>query len=78
MKLAQAEILKSEKGEYPVMLLDDVMSELDLGRQRFILNSIDNMQVLITCCDERFISEMTGGKVFLVKKGCVSEKKAGG
>ncbi|MCI5905545.1 MAG: DNA replication/repair protein RecF [Oscillospiraceae bacterium] len=78
MKLAQAEILKSEKGEYPVMLLDDVMSELDLGRQRFILNSIENMQVLITCCDERFISEMTGGKVFLVKKGCVSEKKAGG
>lgn len=68
-KLAQAEILKSEKGEYPVMLLDDVMSELDGGRQRFILNSIENMQVLVTCCDERFLSDMTGGKVFHVNKG---------
>ncbi len=68
-KLAQAEILKSEKGEYPVMLLDDVMSELDGGRQRFILNSIENMQVLVTCCDDRFLSDMTGGKVFRVNKG---------
>ena len=51
------------------MLLDDVMSELDGNRQRFILNSIENMQVLITCCDEKFISEMTGGKVFIMKKG---------
>ena len=71
-KLAQAEILKSEKGEYPVMLLDDVMSELDGGRQRFILNSIENMQVLVTCCDDRFLSDMTGGKVFRVNKGRIS------
>ncbi len=77
MKLAQAEILKSEKGEYPVMLLDDVMSELDEGRQRFILNSIENMQVLITCCDKRFISEMTGGKVFMVEKGTVRDERQG-
>ena len=75
MKLAQAEILKSERNEYPVMLLDDVMSELDAGRQRFILNSIENMQVLITCCDERFISEMTGGKVFILEKGQIKSEK---
>lgn len=71
-KLAQAEILKQEKGEYPVMLLDDVMSELDSSRQSFILNSIENMQVLITCCDERFLSDMTGGKVFRVNKGKIT------
>ena len=75
MKLAQAEILKAEKGEYPVMLLDDVMSELDESRQRFILNSIENMQVLITCCDKRFLSEMTGGKVFNVSGGRITEGK---
>lgn len=75
MKLAQAEILKAEKGEYPVMLLDDVMSELDESRQRFILNSIENMQVLITCCDKRFLSEMTGGKVFNVSGGRIREDK---
>ena len=78
MKLAQAEILKSERNEYPVMLLDDVMSELDAGRQRFILNSIENMQVLITCCDERFISEMTGGKVFILEKGRIKAENKGG
>lgn len=71
MKLAQAEILKKEKGDYPVMLLDDVMSELDGGRQRFILNSIENMQVIVTCCDERFLSDMTGGRIFRVKNGRV-------
>ena len=73
MKLAQAEILKSEKGEYPVMLLDDVMSELDGSRQGFILNSIKNMQVVITCCNEKYLSEMTGGKVFIVENGRISE-----
>lgn len=75
MKLAQAEILKAEKGEYPVMLLDDVMSELDKSRQRFILNSIENMQVLVTCCDKRFLSEMTGGRVFTVSGGRITEDK---
>ena len=57
------------------MLLDDVMSELDESRQRFILNSIENMQVLITCCDKRFLSEMTGGKVFNVSGGRIREEK---
>lgn len=74
MKLAQAEILSSEKGEYPVMLLDDVMSELDVHRQSFILNSIRNMQVLITCCDDKFLSEMTGGKVFILNAGSIQQE----
>jgi DNA replication and repair protein RecF len=71
MKLAQAQILTAETGEAPVMLLDDVLSELDISRQRFILGSIDDMQVLITCCDSKFISEMSGGKVFYIKNGQV-------
>lgn len=75
MKLAQAEILKSEKGEYPVMLLDDVMSELDESRQRFILNSIENMQVLITCCDKRFISQLAGGKIFIIENGRIKREE---
>ncbi|MDE6745184.1 MAG: DNA replication/repair protein RecF, partial [Oscillospiraceae bacterium] len=43
MKLAHAKILKAEHGEYPVMLLDDVLSELDEKRRRFILNNIEDM-----------------------------------
>ncbi len=77
MKLAHAQILSAEKGDAPVMLLDDVLSELDINRQRFILNNINDMQVLITCCDEKFISEMTGGKVFHVEDGKITEEKEG-
>lgn len=69
MKLAQAQIIKKECGEAPVMLLDDVLSELDPARKKFILNNIEDMQVLITCCDSKFITDMTDGKVFEMKKG---------
>lgn len=73
MKLAHAKILKAEYGEYPVMLLDDVFSELDPMRQKFILNNIENMQVIITCCDSKFITDMRDGKVFTMKSGKVCE-----
>lgn len=69
MKLAHAEILKAEQGEYPVMLLDDVLSELDEKRRRFILNNIEDMQVIITCCDEKSVTDMASGKIFRMKKG---------
>ena len=73
MKLAHAQILKAEYKENPVMLLDDVFSELDPIRQRFIMNNIEDMQVLITCCDSKFITDMKDGKVFVMKKGKVCE-----
>lgn len=69
MKLAHAEILKAEQGEYPVMLLDDVLSELDEKRRRFILNNIEDMQVIITCCDEKSVTDMASGKIFRMEKG---------
>jgi len=69
MKLAHARILKAEQGEYPVMLLDDVLSELDETRRRFILNNIEDMQVLLTCCDRKYASEVNGGKIFEISRG---------
>ena len=51
------------------MLLDDVLSELDSTRQKFILNNIDDMQVIITCCDSRPITDLRDGKVFTVENG---------
>lgn len=69
MKLAHAKILKAEHGEYPVMLLDDVLSELDEKRRRFILNNIEDMQVIITCCDEKSVTDMTEGRIFRMEKG---------
>lgn len=51
LKLAQRELMGRESGEEPVLLLDDVLSELDPGRQDFVLNRIVSGQVFITCCE---------------------------
>ena len=69
LKLAEANVLKDITGEYPVVLLDDVMSELDKERQSFILNNIKNWQVFITCCDPSNINGLEKGKVFKMKNG---------
>ena len=50
-KLAEVELLKAETGENPVLLLDDIMSELDKSRREYILGSIKDVQILITCTD---------------------------
>lgn len=74
MKIAQAKIISEQTGEAPVMLLDDVLSELDAGRQSFILENIEGMQVLITCCDKRMLGggRLSGGKLFTVKDGSIT------
>ncbi|MEA5151194.1 MAG: DNA replication/repair protein RecF [Oscillospiraceae bacterium] len=69
IKLAEREIFLSETGEYPILLLDDVLSELDVKRQEFVLNRIGGGQTLITCCEDEGISAKTGGKVLFVEKG---------
>ena len=71
MKLAEREIFLKETGEYPILLLDDVLSELDSKRQEFVLNRIGGGQTLITCCEDEGISSRTGGKVIFVEKGKV-------
>ena len=48
LKLAEIELIKGEVGEYPVLLLDDVMSELDLKRQGYLINNLKNVQTFIT------------------------------
>ena len=69
LKLAEREILQAESGEMPILLLDDVLSELDARRQEFVLNRIGGGQTLITCCEDAEISKRTGGRVLLVEKG---------
>ena len=71
MKLAERDILFEDRGEYPLLLLDDVLSELDAARQDFVLNRIKDGQVFITCCEEKGIADRTGGKIFSVCKGKV-------
>ncbi len=51
LKLAEVELMKNETDEMPVLLLDDIMSELDKSRREYILSHIKNMQILISCTD---------------------------
>ncbi len=72
MKLAEAEILANEKGEAPVILLDDVLSELDSSRQNYLLNKLEGLQVFITCCETNIKSE----SIISIKNGeIISEGK---
>ena len=74
MKLADREIHREIMGEYPVLLLDDVLSELDPRRQEFVLNRLGEGQVFITCCEDDRLSTLVKGKVFHVKNGEVEER----
>lgn len=69
LKLAQREIFFQDTGEYPVLLLDDVLSELDARRQEFVLNRITDGQVFITCCEEEKPGLLREGKVFHIHDG---------
>lgn len=69
LKLAQRELTRRDTGEEPVLLLDDVLSELDPGRQDFVLNQIQTGQVFITCCEKDRITKM--GKILQIQAGAV-------
>ncbi len=71
LKLAGAEVIKEISGEYPVCLLDDVMSELDPKRQNYILNHIEGMQSFLTCCDPSNTKGLQDGKIFKISDGRV-------
>lgn len=73
IKLAYASIYSKIKEVQPIMILDDVLSELDAMRQKFILSKIKNMQVFITSCEP--IKDISG-KFFNVENGTVSEKNS--
>ena len=69
LKLAQRELMEREGGQMPVLLLDDVLSELDPGRQDFILNQITGGQVFITCCEPGRFTKL--GKTIEIENGNV-------
>ncbi|MHC1684949.1 MAG: DNA replication/repair protein RecF [Clostridiaceae bacterium] len=75
IKFASLNIIKDEIGEYPILLLDDVLSELDTSRQKFILNSIFDVQTIITCTGVTEINKYLKDnfKLFIVKEGRIEE-----
>ena len=73
MKLSEAELLYQKNGERPVILLDDVLSELDNKRQDFLLNKVEEYQVFVTCCEESNKEQLQKGKIFYVDNGEIKE-----
>ncbi len=69
LKTAEADLLREEYNEAPVLLLDDVLSELDLKRQSYILDKIDSSQVIITCCDFESVSKYKNANLINIVNG---------
>lgn len=69
LKLAQTEYIHEVRGEYPILLLDDIMSELDSYRRRFLAEKIKNKQVLITATDAENREENASARFFEISKG---------
>ena len=77
LKLSEIELVKRSIHDTPVLLLDDVLSELDSNRQNYLLNSIHDTQTLITCTglDEFVKNRFHINKIFKVVQGTVEEKE---
>lgn len=78
LKLSEIELVKSSIQETPVLILDDVLSELDSSRQNFLLNSIHDIQTVITCTglDEFVKNRFEINKVFKVVNGTVKAENS--
>ena len=73
LKLAEAKLLQAVAGANPVVLLDDVLSELDRSRQEYLLNHIKGHQVFITSCEEPGNVELLRGNRFEICDGRIQE-----
>lgn len=76
LKLAEIELVKKNINDTPILLLDDVLSELDSNRQNYLLNSIHDIQTIITCTglDEFIKNRFKIDKIFNVVDGVIIEK----
>lgn len=75
LKLSEIELVKKITGDTPILLLDDVLSELDSNRQNYLLNSIDEVQTIVSCTglDEFVNSRFHINKIFNVVSGTVND-----
>ena len=76
LKLAEIEVVKKVIHDKPILLLDDVLSELDRKRQNYLLNSIQDIQTIITCTglEEMVANRMTYDKIFKVVEGTITDE----
>lgn len=74
LKLSEADILEEASGEPPLVLLDDVMSELDRERQDYLLNHLSGRQIFITCCSPETVNLMEKGEAVYIEKGLIRQQ----
>ena len=73
LKLSEAEIIRRKNKTCPVVILDDILSELDQTRRNFVINDIDKSQVFITCCNMDDLSALQGGRCWHAENGVFTE-----
>lgn len=75
LKLAECGVIREVAGEQPVVLLDDVLSELDKGRREYLLSGLAEGQLFITCCDRSGFSAIQSGVTWQIKEGTLAGKR---
>ncbi|MBQ9947985.1 MAG: DNA replication/repair protein RecF [Oscillospiraceae bacterium] len=73
LKLSEAEMIRQRNKTCPVVILDDILSELDHVRRGFVINNIEKSQVFITCCNIDDISSLKNGKTWVTENGTFTE-----
>jgi len=73
MKLSELAIMTEESGEAPVLMLDDVMSELDPGRRRMLLKRLEGVQTFVTCTDTEDLAGADVGRIIRVNDAQLEE-----
>jgi DNA replication and repair protein RecF len=76
MRLAEIDILTKAQGEAPLLLLDDVLSELDIGRRSRLIMHLQRVQTLITCTDLADVERVRAACVLRVQDGQISQEIA--
>ena len=76
-RLAEIDLIREETGEEPVLLLDDVFSELDENRQKFLLQSIEGLQAFVTCTgiEDSVRKYISKDNLFYVDNGVITPQK---
>ena len=73
LKLSEAEIIRRKNKTDPIIILDDILSELDSARREYILKHIEKSQVFITCCNINDLSSLDGGRAWQTENGTFTE-----
>ena len=75
LKLSEIDLMEQESGEPPVLMLDDVMSELDPERRRLLISRLEGVQTFVTCTDENDLAGAKIGKLLHVKNARILPKE---